>query len=420
VSAGPAVQIPGEQSTGAERQRLRVDGLSPGRVLRPRDPQEVARSLRLCAEAGAGAVVIGGGTQLGLGAPPSRFDVALLTDGLDRLLEYEPADLTCRVQAGMTVEALQAELGRNGQWLPLDPPRPDRATVGGMVAANAFSPARARYGSVRDWVIGIAVAYPNGVVARAGGKVVKNVAGYDLMKLHTGALGTLGVIVEVNLKVQARPERMLALGAAFDSSARATACTLALTRQYLQPAVAAVVDHRAAALLGLETDSRFSLLLRLDGYATEVEATASVAAREVESHGGRVILEQLPAPIWTGVRDWSAPEDPRSMVIAAWTPRTGVVRLLEAIGEEAPVLAVPAAGAVQVRPAADGAAAMLERLRAAAGEEGQVIVAAAPPELKADLDVWGPPPPGFPLMRALKRSLDPAGVLNPGRFIGGI
>ena len=420
MTTGSTTSIPGRQVAAQELQALTVDGVVPSRVVHPQDPEEAAGTLRLCAQAGAGVVVVGGGTQLRLGAPPRRFDVALVTDRLDRLLEYEPADLTCRVQAGMKVEALQAELGRNGQWLPLDPPSPDRATIGGVVAANACGPARARYGSVRDWVIGITVAYPSGAIARAGGRVVKNVAGYDLMKLHTGALGTLGVILEVNLKVQARPEQSLTLQAGFDRAEQAAACALALTRQYLQPAVAAVVDPRAGASLGLDEEPPFTLALRLEGYRTEVAAAAALVEEAVVSHRGRMRAGERPAELWAGVRDWVAPQDPEAVVLAAWVPRTGVPRLLDAVGEDGAVVAVPAAGVVQVRAAGTQAGALLARLRAAAGEEGQVVVASAPPGAKAALDVWGPPPPGFPLMRALKQALDPAGILNPGRFTGGI
>ncbi|TMD15975.1 MAG: FAD-binding oxidoreductase [Chloroflexi bacterium] len=320
MTTGSTTSIPGRQVAAQERQGLTVDGVIPSRVVHPQDLEEAAGTLRLCAQAGAGVVVVGGGTQLRLGAPPRRFDVALVTDRLDRLLEYEPADLTCRVQAGMKVEALQAELGRNGQWLPLDPPSPDRATIGGMVAANACGPARARYGSVRDWVIGITVAYPSGAIARAGGRVVKNVAGYDLMKLHTGALGTLGVILEVNLKVQARPEQSLTLQAGFDRAEQAAACALALTRQYLQPAVAAAVDRRAGASLGLDAETPFTLALRLEGYRTEVDAAAALVEEAVVSHRGRMRAGERPAELWAGVRDWVAPQDPEAVVLAAWVP----------------------------------------------------------------------------------------------------
>jgi len=201
-----AQPLPGHQISIEQQHGMSVDGLLPTKSMHPSDAEDAARELRLCELARASVVVWGGGTQMQLGSEPRGYDVAFSTERMTRLLEYEPADLTCRVEAGMRVADLQATLEANGQRLPLDPPHPDHATVGGMVAANTNGLNRARHGTVRDWVIGMAVAYPSGKVARAGGKVVKNVAGYDLMKLHTGALGTLGVIVEVNFKVQTRPE----------------------------------------------------------------------------------------------------------------------------------------------------------------------------------------------------------------------
>src|SRR5207248_6072967 len=214
-----AQALPGHEINVDEQRGLSVDGLLPSKIMHPSDADDAARGLRLCDLTPASVVIWGGGTQMRLGAAPRRYDIAFSTERMTRLLEYEPADLTCRVEAGMRMIDLQAALRAQGQRLPLDPPHPERATVGGTVAANTNGLGRARYGTVRDWVIGIAVAYPSGKVARAGGKVVKNVAGYDLMKLHIGALGTLGVVAEVNFKVQARPEMEATLLAHFAAPA---------------------------------------------------------------------------------------------------------------------------------------------------------------------------------------------------------
>ena len=240
-----AQALPGHEINVDEQRGLSVDGLLPSTVMRPEDAEDAARGLHLCDLAPAAVVVWGGGTQMRLGAPPRRYEVAFSTERMTRLLEYEPADLTCRVEAGIRLGELQAALLEQGQRLPLDPPHPERATVGGMVAANSNGLSRGRYGTVRDWVIGIAVAYPSGKVARAGGKVVKNVAGYDLMKLHIGALGTLGVVAEVNFKVQAQPEVEESLLADFEAPAPALAVGLKLARQYLAPASAIVQAHES-------------------------------------------------------------------------------------------------------------------------------------------------------------------------------
>ena len=405
-----AQALPGHEINVDEQRGLSVDGLLPSTVMRPEDADDAARGLRSCDLAPAAVVVWGGGTQMALGAPPHKYEVAFSTERMTRLLEYEPADLTCRVEAGMRLSDLQAALGAQGQRLPLDPPHPERATVGGMVAANTNGLTRGRYGTVRDWVIGIAVAYPSGKVARAGGKVVKNVAGYDLMKLHIGALGTLGVVAEVNFKVQARPEMEATLLAQFDAPETTLEVGLKLAHQYLAPAAAVVLDSDADG---------WTLALKFEGYAREVRAAKDQAVRFVREAGGTLDAAEVPPAFWDAARDWSTPADD-DVVLRAIVPLTSSPRVMAAVPPDARVLAQPASGLVDVRLAAPSAAEALSRLRLAAGADGQVVVIAAPAALKQDLDVWGPPPPGFPIMRALKQALDPNGILNPGRFVGGI
>lgn len=414
-----AQPIPGHQISVDEQRRLEVDGLLPTKIMHPGDADDAGHGLRKCDLTPAAAVVWGGGTQMRLGSTPRRYDVAFSTEGMTRLLEYEPADLTCRVEAGMRLADLQATLAAEGQRLPLDPPHPERATVGGMLAANTSGLSRARYGTVRDWVIGIAVAYPSGKVARAGGKVVKNVAGYDLMKLHIGALGTLGVIAEANLKVQAKPESMATLLGHFEAPAPAIEAGLRLARQYLAPASAIVVDRTALWACGFTADWRWTLALKLEGYRREVDAAKDVAARVIREIGGRTEGQDIPVGFWEAARDWSAPAED-AVLLRAIVPMKGVAAMMAALPSDGQVMAQPAAGIVETRIAGSNAGATVRRLREAAGEDGQVIVAAAPASVKETLDVWGPTPPGFPIMRALKAALDPNGILNPGRFVGGI
>jgi glycolate oxidase FAD binding subunit len=423
-----AQAVPGHPINVDEQRGFSVDGLLPSNVMSPDDAEDAARGLRLCDLTPAAVVVWGGGTQMRLGAPPRKYEVAFSTERMTRLLEYEPADLTCRVEAGIRLSDLQATLRAQGQRLPLDPPHPERATVGGMVAANSNGLGRARYGTVRDWVIGIAVAYPSGKVARAGGKVVKNVAGYDLMKLHIGALGTLGVVAEVNFKVQTQPEAQATLLTHFDAPAPALEAGIKLGREYLAPAAAIVLDRDSLSGFlppPLAGEGRgggggpWALALKFDGYAREVEAATAQAVGIVREAGGRVEERDLPTAFWDAARDWSAPED-ESVLLRAIVALTSSPLLLAAVPADARVIAQPASGVVDVRLPAPSAAAALSRLRSAAGAEGKVVVAAAPAAIKQALDVWGPPPPGFPIMRALKQALDPNGILNPGRFVGGI
>jgi glycolate oxidase FAD binding subunit len=411
--------VPGHQISLQEQQRLGVDGLLPAKIMRPADADDAARGLRLCDENHTAVVIWGGGTQIRLGSVPRRYDVAFSTERMTRVLEYEPADLTCGVQAGMRLSDLQAILGKQGQRLPLDPPCPKRATVGGMLAANSSGLSRSRYGTVRDWVIGVAVAYPSGKVARAGGKVVKNVAGYDLMKLHIGALGTLGVIVEINLKVQAIPQAAATVLGHFEDPRHGIEAGSRLARQYLAPTAAVLLDRKALWACGMTADWRWTLALKLEGYSREVEAARELAVKTIRDAGGRVEGQDIPASFWDAARDWSAPAD-ESALLRAIVPLAQMGNLADALPSDGQVMVQPAAGILELRVPATGLSSAVRILRAAAGAEGQVLVAAAPPAVKHGVDVWGPPPPGFAVMRALKEALDPNGILNGGRFVGGI
>lgn len=412
--------LPGHQISVEQQHGMSVDGLLPAKIMHPSDAEDAARELRLCELARASVVVFGGGTQMQLGSEPRRYDVAFSTERMTRLLEYEPADLTCRVEAGMRVADLQATLEANGQRLPLDPPHPNRATVGGMVAANTNGLNRARHGTVRDWVIGMAVAYPSGKVARAGGKVVKNVAGYDLMKLHTGALGTLGVIVEVNFKVQTRPEAEVTLLGHFEDASAALKAGIDLAHQYLAPAAMILVDRATLWKCGLTADWRWTLAMKLEGYGREIQPTQEVAASIVRAAGGRIEGQALPATFWDNARDWPSPTEDTDVVFSGVSSLTGLQAMLPLAAAAGPVMVQPGAGIFHVRVAPDAAAPALDRLRRAAGDDGHVVVTRAPVSIKTSLDVWGPTPSGFPLMRSLKEALDPHATLNPGRFVGGL
>jgi len=249
--------------------------------------------------------------------------------------------------------------------------------------------------------------------------VVKNVAGYDLMKLHIGALGTLGVVAEVNLKVQAIPESKATVLGHFEAATPAVAAGLRLARSYLAPSAAIALDRRGLWESGLTADWRWTLALQLEGYAREVAAARDQAEEVIRDAGGRVEAPDLPPTFWDAARDWSAP-DGDVVLLRAMVPIASIPALSDALPPEASVIIQPAAGLVDLRVTPPSAASTLQRLRSLAGDEGQVVVASAPPSVKSSLDVWGPPPPGFPIMRALKQALDPNGILNPGRFVGGI
>ena len=186
-------------------QHYAVDDLPPQAVVTPRTIEETAQVVALAHHHHLSLLPRGNGTQINLGGVPEQLDILLLTHKLDHLREHEAPDLTCHVEAGMTLAALQTQLATKGQWLALDPPVAEQTTIGGLLATNSSGPKRFRYGTARDLAIGLRVVQANGQIARSGGRVVKNVAGYDLNKLYIGSLATLGVIVEANFKLHPLP-----------------------------------------------------------------------------------------------------------------------------------------------------------------------------------------------------------------------
>lgn len=230
---------------------LEIDGVLPGQRETPGSPEALAAILAAANSDGRAVAPIGGGTQLALGMPPRTVDIALDTTGLDRVVEYEPADLTVTVEAGMRFDALQKLLGEQGQFLALDPPAVEGATIGGLIATNASGPLRFSSGTARDLVIGCRVANADGVLTRAGGRVVKNVAGYDLDKLYIGSLGVLGVLVELSFKLAPLPPATGSVVGAFGSALGAREALREVVRSPLTPLAVELVSPALASLAGL-------------------------------------------------------------------------------------------------------------------------------------------------------------------------
>jgi glycolate oxidase FAD binding subunit len=416
------------------------------KLLTPHTADELADAIRGACADGQPLVPWGAGTLQRLGAAPPPTALALGTGALGRVIDYNPPDLAITVEAGIALDVLQATLGQHGQWLPWCPPAAGAATVGGLLAAGAGGPLRLGYGAPRDWVLGMRVALGDGRLVKSGGKVVKNVAGYEAHKLHIGALGTLGVIVEVTFKVFPLPERTGALLAA--CAARADA--LALLRRWrewpLAPASLALLGGGAVELLaGYTAGARAHTLLavRFDGVPAAVERQRIAAAGAARPHSlavadlgdeqTRAAWQDIGALFSPGPSPASGGAEPTGLLIRAGARPAALPALLEALERHAPpgtrpqVLGYGGVGLAYARwPLADGLDATattraLAALRAElAAEGGYAVVEDAPDELRAGLDLWGPPPATLPLMRALKAQWDPRGILNPGRYVGGI
>jgi glycolate oxidase FAD binding subunit len=412
--------------------------LLPDRVVAPATPAELADCLREATAGQLGVVPWGGGTRQALGGAPTRYDIALLTGGLDRVLAYHPADLVVTVEAGITLSALQAELNSHGQWLPWDVPLPERATVGGLLASGVSGSLRLGFGTPRDWTLGMCVALGDGRLVHSGGRVVKNVAGYDTHKLQIGALGTLGVIVEATFKLAPLPAHRQTMLAAFVDPRLPARAIAQLCAAPLQPVAVVALnrwsEERVAPLSAFldGQPNHIVVAARFTGVASAVHRQLREAARRCVEAGARTVelREEDDAPLWAALADSLAPMDDGTLLLRAGAPSgvfgqtAGILeRTAMRLGLKAAQLGIVGGGIVYSRwPVAQAReadiAAAITAMRAELGAlGGYLVVEQLPAALRASLDIWGPPPEGVSLMRALRSNWDPAGILNPGRYL---
>lgn len=357
-------------------------------IIQPASAQELARELATASSKGRLVSPRGGGTKLEWGNPPARTDVVLSTASLQRVIEHAWADMTVTVEAGCTVAALQAELARHGQRLAIDPLWPERATIGGILATNDSGALRLRFGGLRDLIIGITVALPDGTLAMSGGKVVKNVAGYDLPKLMTGALGTLGVITHAVFRLHPLPQHARTLSASVAGAEAAQALLLAIQNSQLAHSA---LQFRVAA-------NAVDILL---------EGTEAGIASQQASLAKLAPFTESSAQVWSARESlWPAGEG----VVAKFSVLPSQIAHTVSQLATADVVA-QATGIGWTRLTGDIAAVR----RDIEAKGGSLVLLA-----RCELDAWGNPGDALPLMRAVKQQFDPGAILNRGRFVGGI
>jgi glycolate oxidase FAD binding subunit len=393
-----------------------VDGTQPCGVIAPGSAQQLAQVLGYCSSAGLAVVARGGGTKLGVGNRPQKADFVLSTARLNRVVEHAWDDMTATVEAGCTIENLQNALRQHGQRLAADPLQPEKATVGGVLATADTGSLRIRYGGIRDLVLGLEMALPDGSVIKAGGKVVKNVAGYDLTKLAIGSLGTLGVITRAVFRLHPAPFATASYSACLTSASDAVKVMLAILDSHL---VYTGLQLRAQRADQITVDARFEGIaeslqdqfLKLGGVAGAHRFAD--AAAEIWLARPKLFVEAASAVI---CKCSVLPAQIGSLCDA-------VFRQAESAGVAAR-LVVQGTGLAEVRldsTSLAACAAMVKGLRKELeGLEGSLIVQQCPTALKGELDVWGTVNGALPLMRQIKEKFDPARILNPGRFVGGI
>jgi glycolate oxidase FAD binding subunit len=402
-----------------------VDGREPALVCFPVSPDQVAAALRLCSEANATVTPWAGGTAMGIGNPTRQVDIVIALERLNLLVEHDQANLTATVQSGHRLAALQEVLARHNQFLPFDPPAPARATVGGVVATSLNGPRRSYYGSVRDLVIGMKITLASGEQIKAGGKVVKNVAGYDMCKLLVGSLGTLGIITEVTLRMTPIPETAATLFAS-GTLPKVQQFANELSRSKLLPSAVFLLNAQASKATDL-AQSDWRVAVWCEGF----EETVARHLRDAPALAQRIGLatailhEEDHRRFWDKMRDFPLQA---ALVYRVTVPRASMAEVIQTVHDwstadfRPEIVSDAVMGIVWISlEVNDLAAQWFPKLIAEArAHRGHAIMLAAPTHLKRGIDVWGPAPPTLSLMREIKRQFDPKGLLNPGRFVGSI
>jgi len=424
---------------GIELSPYVVEGRTPEAAVFPGSIEEVAAVMALACEVGRSVTPWGGGTAASVGMPTAGAGLILGLRRMARLLDHEPGDLTATVEAGMTVEAFQTALRSRGQWLSLDPADADRASVGGVIATNAYGPRRHLYGSARDLLIGVTVVTADGSVVKGGGKVVKNVAGYDLPKLFIGSYGTLGVIVEATVKLRPLAEHEELVCVRFDRLKDAGAAVKAIASSDLIPNAVELLDGAAVGGAGLAAGApgppAAALVVGFDGVREQVDWQRAELARLTGPLGSRDV-RQLDAAAWPRLGPaargaFATPAAVMTLVVlptqvadimeqgagiargrglqSAWAAHAGVGVMRAALGSD-PAPTDP--GAI--------AAVLTDWREIVHAGGGHANLESAPLAVKSQVPVWDDPGAAGRIMERIKAQLDPRNILNPGRFVAGI
>jgi glycolate dehydrogenase FAD-binding subunit len=428
----------------------------PVSAVRPGTPEEIAEIVKFAAAEKLAIIPCGARTKLAMGAPPRQYDLALDMTRLDHIIAYDPSDLTLSVEPGIPLQRLAGVLAGHGQFLPLAAPFLDRATAGGTIASGVGSPLRQAYGTARDYLLGLEFVTGDGVRAKSGGLVVKNVAGFDLHKLMIGALGTLGIITKINFRTFPGPAATRVFTAGCDAAGGALDLRRRVAQSPLRPLTMDILSPRAVEMLASALAARiepgpapvdrlpkqqWAFLVTfagtgavIDRYTRELEQLAEIAGcTSAAVHG-----DERNAASFGRLREFvpiALESSAATTILKLSVLPTRMKAMLDAVAgasEENDLPWAAVAGALGVIYAALLPGARDEHGRKCVAQASNRILAACaklggnatvpwcPSEWKDSLSIWGPDRPDFEPMRRLKTIFDPAGILSPGRFVGGI
>jgi len=449
-----------------------VDGVVPKAVAFPKDTRMVAALVQCACRGNLAMVPWGSGTKMAMGNPPKRLDLVVCMARMNHMLDVDTANLTITVEAGVKFRDVQARLAteedrcylpledlkteagdfvcsdrsHSGCFLPIDPPFSERATLGGIVAANTTGPRRLLYGLPRDLVLGVRFVTPKGDIIGAGGKTVKNVSGYDVSKLMIGSLGSLGILCEMTLRLLPLPEKMETLLFSFDSFSDAGAFAGAILGTKLLPAAVEVANHAAIENLDFRgsldfTPGSYVVMVALEAFDEAVARMRKellAMAPHFKAKGHTLVQEEKHRLFWLTVGELQGTalqRFPRLVALqlnyplSAWkTVFEFADKTLSQARTDHTMLCHAGNGLtlVNLLPNPKGAddTALVEAARTLLAEcrnaGGNLVVQRAPADLKKALPIWGEPGSDLPLMKRIRVELDPSGVMNPGRFAVGL
>jgi glycolate oxidase FAD binding subunit len=430
VGESNVIQNPGELKACA------VDGQTPTAVVSPGSVAEISKLLAFANQEKLVVVPRGNGTKMAAGGIPGKVDIVLSMLRINRIIEHDIPNLSLSVEAGITLSEVQKKLAGTGKgsFLPLDPPYSEKATIGGIIATNSSGPKRYINGSARDLLLGLKAVSPNGDIVVFGGKTVKNVSGYDMTKLMVGSWGALGVITEITTKLLPLPEASATLLVSFGDLAKAGSLTKKILHSVLLPSAMELLDSRAADKLGEK--ARYLVAFSLEGVGETVDRQVAEIGELAKKEGAvdtKLVKGEDERKFWVRVRDFALASSASvvlrsNLVLSKLTETLGnYEKMAKAAGIDCALIGHAGNGIVtgyildytpvNAGPVAD----LIGKFTDETGKyEGNLIIESSPRDLKEKVRVWGRSRSDEVVMRRLKKTMDPAGVLNAGRFVGGI
>jgi glycolate oxidase FAD binding subunit len=444
-------EIAGKATVIQDRDKLEayaMDGKRPKVIVSPRTMDEVSKIIAYANQQHLAVIPMGSGTKIGMGGIPKKMDIVLLTRRLNRITDCDIDNLTFSAESGITLSEVQKHLSKEGRgyFLPLDPSFAEKATLGGIVATNSSGPKRLLYGTARDLIIGMKTVFPNGDIVVSGGKTVKNVSGYDMCKLLIGSFGTLGIISEVTFKILPLPEKEATLWVPFKMLGEADGFVQEVTHSQLIPASIETLNATAVTKMkyrvSLPGEGNYLVAIGFEGVAESIERQIAEMGALGKKHGAleAVTLDsEKHHAFWNAFRNFSKGlakgySDLITLKSNFLISKCGKVmesyeKIIKGSGMDCAFICHSGNGILysyvltdkNVRPKVESLVKLIRKLTSeAVKNEGNLVVESSPFSIKKKIDVWGKSRSDYQIMRRIKKQVDPADVLNPGRFLGGI